>query len=133
MGEGLFALFVVGLLLASFFVWLSGTFLVFYAIFTPRKVAEDPKAKRMLIAYFVNATLCGLAFRFPDGAHVVRDAIKAAFVSSTPYAEGGLALILLALIWLSPFIVIGFIVWLLIDVISSATASKVQRKLKDRQ
>jgi len=43
-------------------------------------------------------------------------------VASAPYAEGSVALLLVILIRLSPVIVVGFIIWLLIDALSGGRA-----------
>jgi hypothetical protein len=60
--------------------------------------------------------------------------ISAAILSAvTMYTGGALALAVVAFVWLSPIIVVGFVAGLLIDAISSATASKVQRRLRDFQ
>jgi len=124
---------VLGIVFAQIVVWSVGTVTVFYAIFKPRKVATDRKAKSLLVVYFINAALFGLARAYPAAADAAFQAIKGVLLTSAPYAEGGVAVIVLGLIWLSPAIVGGFIVWLLIDAISSATASKIRAGQKDRQ
>jgi len=122
MGEAAFALLCVGLIFASFMVWMIGTFWVFFAIFKPQKVAENAKAKRTLVIYFINAALCGVAYHFPDAAGTVLNVVRTALVASAPYAEGSVALLLVILIRLSPVIVVGFIVWLLLDALSGGRA-----------
>lgn len=67
-----------------------------------------------------------LATHYPD----ISDPI---FHTVTMYTGGAMALAVLAFVWLSPVIVVSFIAWLLTDAISGATASKVQRRLKDGQ
>ena len=89
---------------------------------------DRQKRKAVIFAYFVNAVVCGLAFAFPDREATVFNAIHSAFVSSRPYAEGGLALAFLAFVWLSPVVVMGFLFWLVIDAFSSVTAAKIKRR-----
>jgi hypothetical protein len=107
--------------------------MVLVAIFRPMKVAKDRKAKRLLVLYFINAAVFIVAHRFPEAANAVLGGAKSIFLVSAPYAEGGLALFVMLFIWVSPFVVIGFLVWLFIDVMAGATASKIERRQRDRQ
>jgi hypothetical protein len=95
--------------------------------------AENRKAKRLLVLYFINAALFIVAHRFPEAANAVVEGAKSILFSSAPYAEGGLALLVMLFVWVSPFVVVGFLVWLFIDVLAGATASKIERRQKDRQ
>ena len=85
-------------------------------------------ADRVLIASFINAGLWGFAYCFPEAADAVLQAARTAFASSTPYAEGTLALTFMVFVWVSPVIVIGGIVWLAFSLLASMTASEVQRR-----
>jgi hypothetical protein len=71
MGEIVFALLVLSVVFAEMAVWLGGTMTVVLAIFRPKKVAEDRKAKRLLVVYFINAGLCGLWNAYPQTADAV--------------------------------------------------------------
>jgi hypothetical protein len=128
-----FALLLLALVIAEMAIWTGGTMTVLVAIFRPMKVAQDRKAKRLLVIYFVNAAVFLIAHRFPEAANVVVEGAKSLLLSSAPYAEGSLALLVMLFIWVSPFVVIGFLVWLFIDVLAGAVASKIERKQRDRQ
>ena len=127
-GEAVFNLLCVGMLLASVMLWLIGSLGVLFAVFRPKKMWADKKARRLLIASFVNAALYGFAYQFPTTADAIFKGMKTAFVSSTPYAEGTLALGFVIFVWVSPVIVIGTIVWLAFSLLASMTASEVQRR-----
>jgi hypothetical protein len=127
------ALLILGTVFASMIVWVGGTLCVIYALFKPQKVVKDKKAKRLIVVYFINAALCGLAFRFPVAAGAVFNGVKAFFVSSTPYAEGALALAFVVFVWASPFVVIGGLIWLAFSLLASMTASEIERRQKKRQ
>lgn len=131
-GTAAFTLLVLGAVLTSMAVWVGGTIWVVYALFKPKKVAENKKAKRVIVAYFVNAALCGVALRFPAAADAVFNGIKAFFVSSNPYTQGGLALAFAVFVWASPFVVIGGLIWLAFSLLASMTASEIERRQKKR-
>ena len=76
----------------------------------------------------IGSGIAGLIFaaHYPEISNAILGTV-------TTYTGGALALVVVAFLWLSPVIVVGFIAWLLIDAISSTTASKVQRRLKNGQ
>lgn len=74
--ETIFALLVFGIVFGEIAVWSAGTMTALYAIFRPKKIVENRKAKRLLVVYFINAALCGLAVRFPEAANAVFDGAK---------------------------------------------------------
>lgn len=129
-GTVAFTLLVLGLVFVEMLVWVVGTIGVVHTLFRPQKIVNNKKAKRLLFAYFINAALCGLAFEFPAGADAVFKGIQAFFVSSIPYAEGGLALAFLVFVWASPFVVIGVLVWLAFSLLAGMTASEIERQKK---
>jgi hypothetical protein len=51
----------------------------------------------------------------------------------TNTAEGGVALATALFIWVSPVVVVGFIIWLLIKMFAGAVASEVVRKQNEKQ
>jgi hypothetical protein len=120
-------------LLGSLFLWLIGSLWVLYALIKPRTVAKDKKGIRVLIAYFLNAALWVFASEFPASAHAVFESVKAAFVSSSPYADLGAGLAYLTFVWVSPFVVVGFIVWLILSTLAGMTASEVARRQRGQR
>lgn len=130
MGAVVFNVLSVIALLASTMLWLIGSLTVLFTLFMPKKLLANKKTRRLLIAYVANAGLYGFAYQFPTTADALFKGMKAAFVSSTPYAEGTLALGYLVFVWVSPVIVIGAIVWMAFSLLASMTASEIQRRQK---
>lgn len=55
------------------------------------------------------------------------------FDVATPYGEGALALAWLAFVWVSPFVVIWFVVSAVINVFASEAANQIERRQKGQR